>query len=162
MQNVNPQTLAQLKEKDNELLYIRELKAPRELVFEVWTKSEHLSQWWGPTGFTLTTEPMVAVTGGSWKFTMHGPDGTNFPNKINFIEVRKPERIIYKHSGEAGTENVSFTVTVLFEPTETGTRLTMNMVFETAAELQRVAREYGAIEGAVQHLDRLATYTYSL
>jgi uncharacterized protein YndB with AHSA1/START domain len=146
----------------NELLFVRELDAPRELVFDVWTHSEHLSKWWGPDGFSVTTEPMVAVAGGSWKFIMHGPDGRNYPNNINFIEVNKPEYIIYKHSGEADTEDVRFEVKIHFETIGTKTRLTMNMIFETAEELQRVAREYGAIEGAEQHLNRLLNYINTL
>lgn len=145
-----------------ELLFVRELDAPRELVFDVWTQSEHLSKWWGPNGFTLTTPPMKAVTGGNWTFTMHGPDGRNYPNNINFIEVLRPDSIIYKHTGDGETEGVSFEVKIRFETIGTKTRLTMNMIFESAAILQRVAKDYGAIEGAVQHLARLITYTQSL
>ncbi len=146
----------------NELLFIREFDAPRELVFDAWTKSEHLAQWWGPNGFTLTTAPMEAAAGVSWKFTMHGPDGTDFPNKIIFEEVVKPERLVYKQSDDGGTIGISFEVTILFEVVENKTQLTMNMVFESAEDLQKVAREFGAIEGAEQHLNRLKQYLYSL
>jgi uncharacterized protein YndB with AHSA1/START domain len=146
----------------NELVFIRELNAPRELVFDVWTHSEHLAKWWGPNGFSITTPNMEAQTGGSWEFTMHGPDGRNYPNKINFTEVIRPEKLIYKHSGDADTEDVSFEVRIHFEDLGNKTKLTMNMIFESAQELQRVAKEYGAIEGAEQHLGRLNQYLQTL
>jgi uncharacterized protein YndB with AHSA1/START domain len=146
----------------NELTFVREFNAPRELVFEVWTKSEHLMKWWGPDGFTLTTASMEAAVGVIWKFIMHGPDGTDYPNKIEFIEVIKPERLVYKHCDNNGTIGVSFEVNILFEVIENKTQLTMNMTFPSAEELQKVAKEFGAIEGAEQHLNRLKQYIYSL
>jgi uncharacterized protein YndB with AHSA1/START domain len=147
---------------EKELFFIREFDAPRELVFEVWTQSEHLSKWYGPDGFTITTEPMEAKTGGSWRFTMHGPDGRNYLNNIHFTEVVKPEKITYRQTGEEDTADISFETRIYFEAVGSKTRLTMNMIFETAAELQRVAREFGAIEGAEQHLNRVNLYIQSL
>jgi uncharacterized protein YndB with AHSA1/START domain len=138
----------------NELTFVREFNAPRELVFEVWTKSEHLMKWWGPDGFTLTTASMEAAVGAIWKFIMHGPDGTDYPNKIEFTEVVKPERLVYKHCDDNGTIGVSFGVKILFEVVENKTQLTMNMTFPSAEKLQKVAKEFGAIEGAEQHLNR--------
>lgn len=67
-----------------ELLIKRTLNAPIELVWEVWTKPEHIAQWWGPTGFTNTITKMDMVAGGEWVLTMHGPDGTDYPGKHFF------------------------------------------------------------------------------
>jgi uncharacterized protein YndB with AHSA1/START domain len=147
---------------DNELLFTKDLNAPRELVFDMWTQPEHLSKWWGPNGFSLISHHADIKTGGSWTFTMLGPDGRNYPNKIIFTEVVKPERIIYKHSGEKDMEPVFFETRIYFETAGSMTRLTLNMIFESAAELQRIAKTYGAIEGAEQHLNRLTQYTQSL
>lgn len=151
-----------VNQQGNELLYVRELNAPRELVFDVWTQPEHLSRWWGPDGFTLTSLHMDAVTGGSWKFIMHGPDGKKYHNKIIFTELTKPERIFYKHSGENEHADVSFEVKLFFEAIGSKTKLTMIQTFASADELQRVAKEYGAIEGAKQHLNKLELYIHSL
>src|SRR5882757_8479554 len=60
------------RQEGNQLIYTRLLDAPRELVWEVWTKPEHLSAWWGPNGFTLTHKSMQVRKGSEWKFTMHG------------------------------------------------------------------------------------------
>ncbi|AVQ12902.1 Uncharacterized protein XB16_2593 [Leptospira santarosai] len=59
----------------NKVIYKRYFDAPIDLVFEVWSSHEHLSQWWGPDGFTLTVKSMDFSNGGIWEFIMHGPDG---------------------------------------------------------------------------------------
>jgi uncharacterized protein YndB with AHSA1/START domain len=89
---------------------------------------------------------------------MHGPDGRDYPNKIVFIEVIEPERLVYKHSGEDDTEDVNFLVTVTFEKQGNKTLLTMKSIFPSAAELERVVKEYGAKEGMTQTVGRLEEY----
>ena len=136
----------------------RTLNAPRELVWEVWTKPEHIIHWWGPVGFTTTSRKMDLQPGGTWQFMMHGPDGRDYPNKIIFMEVAKPERLTYRHAGGDDTEPVSFHVTVTFDADGSKTNLTMHSVFESAEALDRVNREYGAIQGAVDTVNRLDDY----
>jgi uncharacterized protein YndB with AHSA1/START domain len=63
---------------DNELVLSRLLNAPRTLVFDTFTEPRHISNWWGPNGFTTTTHEMAFEVGGRWRFTMHGPDGTYY------------------------------------------------------------------------------------
>src|SRR5690349_23807822 len=142
---------------EREMAFTRVLNAPRELVFDAWTKPEHLAHWYGPNGFTITTKSMEASPGGIWDFTMHGPD-RDFPNRIKFLEVEKPAKLVYKHTGDGDTEDVKFHVTVTFEELDGKTRLTMRSVFETAEELARVVKEYGAYEGAKQTLARLEEF----
>jgi uncharacterized protein YndB with AHSA1/START domain len=140
------------------LIVTRLLNAPRELVFEAWTDPAHLAHWYGPNGFTITTHEIDVKAGGVWKFMMHGPDGRDYPNKIIFSEVVKPEKLVYQHAGDEDTEPVSFHVTVTFEAEEGKTKLTMNSDFGSAEELERIDKEYGAIEGAKQTVTRLAEY----
>jgi uncharacterized protein YndB with AHSA1/START domain len=144
------------------LIVTRQLNAPRELVFEAWTDPAHLAHWYGPNGFTITTHEIDVKAGGVWKFMMHGPDGRDYPNKIIFSEVVKPEKLVYHHAGDDDTEPVSFHVTVTFEVEEGKTRLTMNSDFGSAEELERVDKEYGAIEGGKQTITRLAEYLLSI
>jgi uncharacterized protein YndB with AHSA1/START domain len=143
---------------DRSLHFTRLLDAPRELVWQAWTDPAHVNNWWGPTGFTNTTTEIDVRPGGMWRFVMHGPDGTDYKNRINFLEVVKPERLVYAHSGEDETDDIHFHATVTFEDQAGRTQLTMQMVFQTAAELRRVVEEFGAKEGAIQHLGRLAAY----
>ncbi len=139
-----------------ELSITRMFDAPRDLVFEAWTNSKHVAQWWGPRGFTTTIQEMDVRPGGVWKLVMHGPDGTDYPNQSVFTEVVKPERLAYSLSGgKKGTPSVGFDATVTFDAVGGKTRLTMRMVFPSAAERDRVVKEYGADEGLVQTMDRL-------
>ncbi|HET7152473.1 MAG TPA: SRPBCC domain-containing protein, partial [Candidatus Kapabacteria bacterium] len=80
---------------DREIITMRLLNAPRELVWKVWTEPEHIAKWWGPNGFTNTIRKMDVRVGGEWLFTMHGPDGTDYPNKTVYTKVVKPERLEY-------------------------------------------------------------------
>ena len=64
---------------DREIVISRIISAPRELVFEAFTEVRHLSQWWGPHGFSTTTRAFEFRVGGEWDFVMHGPDGTDLP-----------------------------------------------------------------------------------
>jgi uncharacterized protein YndB with AHSA1/START domain len=97
--------------------------------------------------------------GGVWSFVMHGPDGRDYNNRITFDEIRKPERLRYHHGGGEGAEPVQFRTTVTFEDLGNGrTRLTLDAVFPSAAERDRVVREYGADKGAVETLARLGAY----
>jgi len=143
---------------DRELVFERLFDAPRELVYKVWTDPEHVVRWWGPNGFTNTNHGMDVSPGGVWRFTMHGPDGRDYKNKIIFLEVIEPERLVYQHSDDGETEPVNFHVTVTFAAVENKTLLTMCMVFDSKEALERVAREYGAIEGAHQNLARMEAY----
>jgi uncharacterized protein YndB with AHSA1/START domain len=141
-----------------EVLVTRLLNAPRELVFEAFTDPKHLIHWYGPDGFTLTNKSIDLKPGGSWRFTMHGPDGRDFQNRVIFMEVIKPEKIVYRHSGEDDTENISFHVTVTFEKEGNQTLLTMRSVFSSVEELEMLNREFHVIEGARQNANRLAAY----
>lgn len=144
---------------DREIVIARVFDAPRELVWEAWTNPRHVAQWWGPRGFTTTIEEMDVRPGGVWKHVMHGPDGTDYPNRSVFTEVLKPERIVFSHGGEKrGDAGVQFESTWTFEALGEQTRVTIRMVFATAAERDRVAQEYGAIEGGHQTLARLAEH----
>jgi uncharacterized protein YndB with AHSA1/START domain len=143
---------------DRELVFNRVFDAPRDLVFTVWTDPSHVGHWWGPDGFTLTIREMDVRAGGVWRFVMHGPDGVDYNNRIVFIEVDRPRRLIYKHSGEEGDEPVSFEVTVTFSEKDGKTHLNMHMLFPSKAERDHVIEKYGADEGANQTLGRLAAY----
>ncbi len=112
--------------------------APRDLVFDAFSSPSHLSNWWGPTGFTLTTQEMTFAPGGVWRFVMHGPDGWVYKNKIVFREIERPERISYTHSGDEGAEPVHMEVTVSFVEENGKTRLTWRMRFTTIAERDRI------------------------
>jgi uncharacterized protein YndB with AHSA1/START domain len=145
---------------DREIVISRVVDAPRELVWQAWTDPQHVVKWWGPRGFSTTIKKMDFRVGGVWEHVMRGPDGVNYPNKSTFKEIVPLERIVYAHGG--GREDgpgASFTATWTFETGESGkTRLTGRMVFPTAAMRDFVAREFGAVEGGKQTLERLSEH----
>jgi uncharacterized protein YndB with AHSA1/START domain len=142
-----------------QILIDRILDAPRERVWQAWTDPTQVIHWWGPRGFTTTIERMDVRPGGVWKYVMHGPDGTDYPNQCTFIEVVPPERLVFTHGGGArGQQSAQFESTWRFEALGGGTRIVIDMRFRSAADRDHVAQRYGAIEGARQTLQRLAEH----
>jgi uncharacterized protein YndB with AHSA1/START domain len=93
--------------------------------------------------------------GGVWRFNMHGPDGTDYPNKIVYLEIAKPALLVYDHGAEGQR---SFHVTITFTEENGKTRLTMRSLFATAEEREMVVTKYHAIEGGNQTLDRFGEH----
>ncbi|MBX3729188.1 MAG: SRPBCC family protein [Candidatus Sumerlaeia bacterium] len=140
---------------DREIVTTRLFDAPRDLVFSAWSDARHVSNWWGPHGFRTTTHEMDVRPGGVWRFTMHGPDGVDYPNKIVYREVVRPERLVYNHAGEEDFDHIRFHAVVLFEEEAGGTRVTLRTIFESADACRLVIEKHGAVEGAQQTLERL-------
>jgi len=133
---------------DREIVTTRIIDAPRELVFKAWTDPEHLALWWGPKGFTNTFQEFDMRPGGVWRFVMHGPDGVDYKNKSVFVEIVRPERLVFRH-----VSGPQFQVTATFDEQAGKTRLTFRMLFDTAAECANV--KGFAVEANEQNFDRL-------
>ncbi len=155
---MNEMTAEAKASPDREIVISRLIDAPQELVFEAFTDQKHISKWWGPNGFTTTTLIMDLRPGGIWRFIMHGPDGRDYQNLITYLEVSKPKRLVYEHSGVGDTEDIKFHATVTFKPVGNKTEITLRSAFATAEERDRVVKEYGAIEGGKQTLERLGRH----
>jgi uncharacterized protein YndB with AHSA1/START domain len=150
--------------QDREIVISRVFDAPRELVWQAMTDPKHVIHWWGPRGFSTTIEKMDVRPDGVWKQVMHGPDGTDYPNKSVFKEIVKPERLVYSHGGgKKGAPCVQFVMTWTLEALDDGkTKLTLRQVYPSAAVRDKIAKECGAIEGAKQTLERLAEHLPSM
>lgn len=140
---------------DRELVITRTINAPRELVFAAFSDPEHISQWWGPNGFTTTTANMDVRVGGNWRFIMHGPDGTDYPNFISYTEIVKPERICYDHGEDESAP--MFSVVITFDAVGEKTALTLRTLCQSAEQLEGM-KKFGAVEGGKQTLERLDHY----
>jgi uncharacterized protein YndB with AHSA1/START domain len=136
----------------------REYDAPRDLVFAMFCDPKHLAQWWGPNGFRTTTLSFDMRPGGVWRFVMHGPDGRDYHNRVTYEEVVPPERLVYRHGGGEDVEPVQFRQTIMFEDLGGRTRIVWRGDFPSAAERDRVIKDYGADTGLVQTMARLADY----
>ena len=80
-----------------QIITTRVLNAPRELVWKVLSSPDHLKHFWGPDGFTNTFKTFDFREGGKSRFTMHGPDGTDYPNRIIYRELDAPRYIRWDH-----------------------------------------------------------------
>lgn len=142
--------------KSNELRLIRVYDAPVKLVWEVWSNDKHIVKWWGPRGFTLTTKSKDMRPGGKWIYTMHGPDGTDYPNITTYHEVIPYKKLVYDHGGNEERQKL-FTVTVTFEEHKGKTVMDFTMAFDTT-EAAREAKKFIKQAGGNATWDRLAEY----
>lgn len=142
---------------EREIVVSRRIDAPRELVFEAFSEVRHLSQWWGPNGFTTTTRTFEFRVGGVWDFVMHGPDGTDYQEWIAWTEIVPPERIALLH-GESRDDPNAFESLITFTPEGDATRIEMRTVFPTKEQRDQAVEKYHAIEGGQQTLGNLAAY----
>lgn len=83
--------------KAKELVTSRVIDAQREHIFKAFSNPEHLASWWGPAGFSNTFKVFEFHNGGKWIFTMHGPDGADYPNESMFAEIKAPECVKIQH-----------------------------------------------------------------
>jgi uncharacterized protein YndB with AHSA1/START domain len=108
----------------------------------------------GANGFTTTIHEMDVSVGGVWRFIMHGPDGTDYPNKIVYREIVKPERLVYDRGDDNDAHSHKFQTTVTFDAQGRKTEVTMRVLF-ASADARAASVKLGAIEGSVQTLTRL-------
>jgi uncharacterized protein YndB with AHSA1/START domain len=139
--------------KDRELIISRKLNAPVELVWEVWTKPEHIANWWGPNGFTNSITKMDMRPGGEWHLVMHGPDGTDYKNKSVFKEIIPFKKIVYEHISAP-----KFITTIDFEEQGDQTLINWHMLFESAEQFIQVVKTFKADEGLKQNIEKLIVY----
>ncbi len=114
------------KSKSEEIYLTRIYDAPVTTVWDAWTDPEKVARWWGPRGFTVTTQSKDLRPGGYWHYTMHGPDGADCINKAHYLEVERCTRLVYDQGGSEESTPV-FRVTVLFSEVEGKTKMNMTM-----------------------------------
>lgn len=134
---------------DTDIVSTRLIDASREQLFEAVRDPAQLALWWGPDGFTNTFDEFDFRPGGAWRFTMHAPDGADYPNESEFVEIDPFTRIVFDHLRPMHW----FRMTMSFVPENGKTRLTWQMRFESRAESDKF-REFIVIANE-QNLDRL-------
>lgn len=107
----------------------RTLNAPLSLVWEAWTKAEHIANWWGPNGMKSEVEELDFREGGSWKYTMMMPNGQPFSSFGVFSEIVHEERIVTSANFPPMTENVI--LHMVFEAKGDQTSFTFSVIHDT-------------------------------
>lgn len=134
----------------------REYDAPLSAVWEAWSKAEQIAQWWGPRGFTTTTQARELKTGGTWKYTMHGPDKVDYENFTKYLEVEDGKKLVYDHGGTENSKAL-FRVTVLFSEEDGKTKFDMTMTFPSP-EAAETSTRFIKKAGGEATWDRLAEF----
>jgi uncharacterized protein YndB with AHSA1/START domain len=148
-----------METKKREVIITRTFNAPRELAWKAWTDPKHLSQWWGPNGFTAPVCEIDLKPGGALRIHMEHPDFPNHWMKGVFKEIIPPEKLVFTSQafiGEDGEAGIEGTNTITFEEYNGGTKLTVHAVVDKLAPEFSFAYE-GMNEGWNQSLDKLAT-----
>ncbi len=146
---------------DREIVLSRVFDAPRDLVFRAWTEKEHFAKWFGPSGFTTTLREADMRVGGLLRFDMRAPDGKVWDNRIEFLEIKRPELIVFDHGSDKDDDPGRFRVTLTFdEQSDKKTVLTLRQLHPTK-EQRTNGIGFGAVELGYQTLDKLAEHLRS-
>jgi uncharacterized protein YndB with AHSA1/START domain len=136
----------------------REFAAPAQAVFAAYRDPDALKEWYGPDGFSITVIAMEFRVGGQFRFTMHGPDGTDYPNRIMYRDIVPGARIAHLHDSGIDNDPRGFEVLVTFAAAGEGrTLLTMRSTFPSI-EARNAVMKFGAVELGMQTIEKLAAY----
>ena len=139
----------------HELVVARVIDAPRALVFRAWTRPEHIARWWGPQGFATIYCDMDVRVGGSYRFGMRSPQGTEHWKRGTYREIVEPERIVFTFAWEDANGNPGreLLTTVTFAEHGTKTKLTLRQ-----AGFDTIDRRDDHATGWASCLQRFADY----
>ncbi len=112
----------------------RTITASSKEIFRAFEDPALLAKWWGPDGFTTTSNSFEFKPKGKWEFVMHGPDGKNYPNEMEFQEIVAPNKIVMRHSVEP-----FFTLTVAIEDVEGGSVINWHQHFDNEEVARNIA-----------------------
>jgi uncharacterized protein YndB with AHSA1/START domain len=140
---------------DREIVITREFDAPRAVVFEAWTKAEHVAQWWDPNGAPLAICEIDLRPGGAFRFVHQGAGGIAHPFTGAYREIAPPARLVFVTPvPPSGAETVG---TLVFTEHKGKTTLTMTMA--CASKEHRDALLKMRIDvGTSRTLDNLEAY----
>lgn len=115
---------------DRETVITRVFDAPRQLVFDAWTKPEHVRQWYGPRYLTMTICEIDLRVGGKWRYVVQAPDGSEHAFSGTYLEIARPERLVSTEWYEAmpGTDYV---VAASFDEKDGKTTLTSRLLYQS-------------------------------
>jgi uncharacterized protein YndB with AHSA1/START domain len=141
---------------DLEVAITRVVDAPRELVWDAWTKPEHVPNWLlGPEGWTMPVCEIDLRPGGEWHFVWRKADGEEMGMRGTYREIVPPERLVSTESWGGDWPETLNTV-VLSE--ENGRTTIVLTVTYPSLEARGAALATGMEDGASLSFDRLDAY----
>ncbi|KAA1245466.1 SRPBCC domain-containing protein [Aquimarina sp. RZ0] len=149
-----------MSKSDNRTLTLeRTFNAPITLVWEAWTQSEHIANWWGPKGMETRVIKHNFSVGGEWEYHMTMPDGTDFVSDGIYSAIIEFEKIISSANFRPMTEGVE--IQALFEKNGDKTNFTFHVVHPTE-EYSKQQEKMGFMNGWGSVFDRLKEYIGTL
>jgi len=111
------------------------IPASRVEVFAAMSDPARVARWWGPDGFRNTIRQFDFHPGGTWLLTMHGPDGTDYPNESRFTRIVSNELFEIEH-----LHGHHFFLSVELRSVEQGTQIHWRQTFDTIEHYQQIAQ----------------------
>jgi uncharacterized protein YndB with AHSA1/START domain len=155
-------TTLDVRADDAVIMMTRMFEAPREMVWTCMTQPEHLARWWGAPGFTNPVCEMDVRPGGLWRHVMRAPDGSEFAFDYIYLEVVKPERLVWQNvdHGKRTDGPPTSLVTVTLDDHGERTRWRMVARFNSIADRDRAVK-MGFGQMVDLSIGRLVTYLES-
>lgn len=124
------------------IVMTRTFDAPRALVWEAFTDPKHVARWYGGKYFSNPRCEMDVRVGGTWRHVMRTPEGHDFALEFVYLEVTKPERLVWQHKdhGKATSGPPTSHMTVTLEDLGEKTKWTLVARFNSVAERDIVAK----------------------
>jgi len=113
-----------------DLVLERVIDVPRELVWEAWTKPEHLLKWFVPRPWSLADCEVDLRPGGVFRTVMRSPEGQEMDGEGCYLEVVPQQRLVWTsallrgYRPAADTGPFPFSAAILLEDAEGGTKYT--------------------------------------
>jgi len=156
----NSSTLTVSLPSEREIVLRREFDAPRDLVFEAFSKPAHMAQWWGQQGSTLPVCEMDFRPGGAWHFVEHDKSGNEHGFRGEYRDIQRPERIVWTFEYEGLPGHISVE-TMVFEDLNGRTRIAATASFDSVEDRDGMIQS-GMESGAAESYNRLADYLRSM
>lgn len=99
--------------------------APRAAIWQAWTDPAEAAHWWHPRGL-VTPRDSVEIDvrpGGSYRYTMIAPDGSEYPTAGTYREVVEPERLVFTWASPGDPDALAPVITVTLEDLGARTRM---------------------------------------
>ena len=130
---------------EQEFVLERQFKAPRTLMFQVFTQPEHLKRWWAPQPYTVPVCTIDLRPGGIWHYCLRSPEGQEHWARSVYREIAPPEKLVYtstfadEHANPIAGMPEHLTIVLFREEAET-TTVTARVQFTSAAALEVAKR----------------------
>ena len=140
-----------------EILITREFDAPIQLVFDVFTETEHVRKTFAPFGEEVTVCSIDLRVGGDYHYVMVTDDGTEMSFRGTYLELQPPTRIVDTWLFE-GWPDADAVETVDLHETNGVTKLTWRLAFRDKAGRDHMDK----FDGIEASFDNVEDYLRSL